>query len=297
MDRDLNNRIYTLQARLSPQLHRVADYVLKHGDHACFQNARALADSAGASAPTVVRFVKRLGYKDYRAFQRRLQESAREELGARKHAAPAGKFRKAGLLEQVIEQEVAAVRASLKLVREEDCQLAVGRICRADTVYLLAGKTSYAAAYMLNYRLSKLGIDCKLLNPGGLTMFGELAPIGVKDLLLVIGFQRIPPDLYLAAREAKRKKATILAITDPPASLISVLADVALYVDRGPREEIRSVTPCMTLCTALVIGVAARMGKKSARISAEVDALENSGDMAFRGGIDPRAAAPAKKRA
>ena len=55
--------------------------------------------------------------------------------------------------------------------------------------------------------------------------------------------------------------------------------NLALYVDRGPREKIRSVTACITLCTALVIGVAARKGKRSARISAQVDALENRGGL------------------
>jgi DNA-binding MurR/RpiR family transcriptional regulator len=291
MDRELSHRIYTLRGNLSPQLDRVADYVLKNGDHACFQNARALAESAGVSAPTVVRFVKRIGYKGFPSFRRHLQDSAREELGTRRNLSPVGKPRKGrGLIEQVIEQEASAIRDSLKLVREEDFQLAVSRICRADTVYLLAGKTSFASAYILYYRLSKLGIDCKLINPGGLTVFGELAPISAKDLLLVIGFQRIPSDVHLSVREAKRKKATILAITDPPASPISVLADVALFVDRGPREQIRSVTPCITLCTALIIGVATRKGKRSARISAQVDALENSGEMYLPSDIKARLA-------
>jgi DNA-binding MurR/RpiR family transcriptional regulator len=298
MDRDLNNRIYALRQRLSPQLCRVADYILANGNHACFLNARAMAASAGVSAPTVVRFVRRLGYRGFQSFKRDLQENAREQLEPKKPAA-AGKLRKRlGFIEQVIAEESSAMQNSLKLIREEDFQLAVSRICRADTVYLLAGKTSFASAYMLYYRLSKLGIDCKLIHPGGLTVFGELAPIGYRDLLLVIGFQRIPSEVYLAVREAKRKKAVIIAITDPPASPLSVLADIALYVDRGPREQIRSVTPCVTLCTAIVIGVAARKGKRSARISAQVDALENSGGMYLHDGAAAwRAGEKVKKRA
>lgn len=296
MDRELNQRIYTMRGSLSPQLDRVAAYVLKNGDHACFLNARALADSAGVSAPTVVRFVKRLGYRGFPSFRRDLQESAREELGTRRSLAAAGKTKKGrGLIEKIIEEEASTLRDSLKLIRDEDFQAAVSRICRADTVYLLAGKTSFASAYMLYYRLSKLGIDCKLINPGGLTVFGELAPISGKDLLLVIGFQRIPSDVHLAVREAKRKRAAIIAITDPPASPISVLADVTLFVDRGPREQVRSVTPCITLCTALIIGVAARKGKRSARISAQVDALENSGEMYLPSKDDARVAAGRKR--
>lgn len=280
MNRDINNRIYALREGLSPQLCRVADYVLANGHHVCFLNARALAVSARVSAPTVVRFVRRLGYRGFPSFKSDLQESARQQLSHGRKISVLGKSRKRpGLIEQVVAEESSAIQNSLKLIREEDFQLAVNRICRGDTVYLLAGKTSFASAYLLYYRLSKLGIDCKLIHPGGLTMFGELAPIGSRDLLLVIGFQRIPSDLFLAVREAKRKRAAVIAITDPPASQLSVLADLALYVDRGPREKIRSVTACITLCTALVIGVAARKGKRSARISAQVDALENRGGL------------------
>jgi DNA-binding MurR/RpiR family transcriptional regulator len=289
MDRDLNNRIYASRERLSPQLCRVADYVLANGNHACFLNARALAASAGVSAPTVVRFVRRLGYKGFQLFKRDLQENAREQLGNGKRPASLGKVRKRrGLIEQVIAEESSAIQNSLKLIHEEDFQLAVRGICRADTVYLLAGKTSFASAYILYYRLSKLGVNCRLIQPGGLTVFGELAPIGRRDLLLVIGFERVPSEVYLAVKEARRKKAAVLAITDPPASPLSVLADIALYVDRGPRQQIRSVTPCITLCTALVIGVAARKGRRSARISAQVDALENSGGMYLRDGAVSR---------
>ena len=280
MNRDLNNRIYALRESLSPQLCRVADYVLANGNHACFLNARALASSARVSAPTVVRFVRRLGYRGFSSFKNDLQESARQQLGHSGRISVAGKVRKRpGLIEQTVAEDSSAIQNCLTLIREEDFQLAVNRICRGDTVYLLAGKTSFASAYLLYYRLSKLGIDCKLIHPAGLTMFGELAPIGSRDLLLVIGFQRIPSDLFLAVREAKRKKAAVIAITDPPASQLSVLADLALYVDRGPREKIRSVTACITLCTALVIGVAARKGKRSARISAQVDALEHRGGL------------------
>src|SRR6266508_899130 len=100
MDRDLNNRIYASRERLSPQLCRVADYILANGNHAWFLNARAMAASAGVSAPTVVRFVRRLGYRGFQSFKRDLQENAREQLEPKK---PAGKRRKRlGFIEQVI---------------------------------------------------------------------------------------------------------------------------------------------------------------------------------------------------
>jgi DNA-binding MurR/RpiR family transcriptional regulator len=278
MDRDLNNRIFALRADLSPQLARLADYLLENESQACFLNARQLAAAAGVSAPSVVRFVRRLGYSGVQSFRGHLQKHAQQRLsGAKAIRVPGKTCGPEGVVETVFKQEILCIERSLQLVRQEDVEGAVKAICRADTVYLLGGKSSFALAYFLYFRLSKLGIDCKLIHPGGPTVFSEMAAINNRDVLLAIGFQLIPREVCLAVKEAKRKKALVVAVTSPPASRISMLADFPLYVDRGPREKNRSMAGCISICTAVVIAVAARMGKRSARIAAQVDALENDG--------------------
>ncbi len=279
MDRDLNNRIFSLRASLSPQLGKLADYVLVNQAQACFLNARQLAAAAGVSAPSVVRFVRRLGYSGVQSFRGHLQKNAQRRLSP---AKPVGSKRARDaddLVATIFKQEILCIERSRQLLRQEDFEAAVKAICRADTVYLLGGKSSFALAYFLYFRLSKLGIDCKLIHPGGPTVFSEMAAINSRDVLVAIGFQLIPREVCLAVKEAKRKKALVVAVTSPPASRISLLADIPLYVDRGPREKNRSVAGCISICTAIVVGVAARMGKRSARIVAQVDALENYGGM------------------
>jgi DNA-binding MurR/RpiR family transcriptional regulator len=278
MDRDLNNRIFSLRADLSPQLAKLADYVLANEAQACFLNARQLAAAAGVSAPSVVRFVRRLGYTGVQSFRGHLQKNAQQRLSAVKAVRISGKTRDTdGFVETILKQEILCIERSLQFVRQKDFEAAVKAICRADTVYLLGGKSSFALAYFLYFRLSKLGIDCKLIHPGGPTVFSEMAAINSRDALLAIGFQLIPREVCLAVKEAKRKKALVVAVTSRPASRISLLADIPLYVDRGPREKNRSMAGCISICTAVVVGVAARMGKRSARIVAQVDALENDG--------------------
>jgi DNA-binding MurR/RpiR family transcriptional regulator len=278
MDRDLNHRIFSLRGDLSPQLGKLADYVLANDGQVCFLNARQLAAAAGVSAPSVVRFVRRLGYAGVQSFRGHLQRNAQQRLSPVKtvRASKQGCDRD-NLVETIFKQEILCIERSLQLVRQKDFEGAVKAICRADTVYLLGGKSSFALAYFLYFRLSKLGIDCKLIHPGGPTVFSEMAAINGRDVLLAIGFQLIPREVCVAVREAKRKKALVVAVTSPPASRISLLADIPLYVDRGPREKNRSVAGCVSICTAVVVGVAARMGKRSARIVAQVDALENDG--------------------
>jgi DNA-binding MurR/RpiR family transcriptional regulator len=278
VSRNLDQRIAAVRERLGPQTARIADYVVENGDQACFLNLRGLAAAARVSGPTAVRFVRRLGYRDFQSFRSDLQRNLRERLKGGKTGRGSGKPEKAnGLIREIFEQEAEAIENSLRLVSEEDFRTAIDAVCRADTVYLLGGKTSFALAYFLYFRLSKLGIDCKLVHFGGPSLFRELAAIGSRDLVIAIGFQRTPSEVQLALKAADRKKAAIVAISDPPASPISARADVTLYADRGPRLKMRSMAAYLALCTALVAGVAARLGKRSARIAAEVDALENGG--------------------
>jgi len=277
MDRDLNNRIFSLRADLSPQLAKLADYVLANDSQVCFLNARQLAAAAEVSAPTVVRFVRRLGYSGIQSFRGHLQKNAQQRLSIAKSVAAKKTRDGENLIETTFREEILCIERSLQLVRQDDFGAAVKAICRADTVYLLGGKSSFALAYFLYFRLSKLGINCKLIHPGGPTVFSEMAAISSRDVLLAMGFQLIPREVCLAVKEAKRKKACVVAVTSPPASRISLLADVPLYVDRGPREKNRSMAGCISICTAIVVGIAAKMGKRSARIAAQVDALENHG--------------------
>src|SRR5512142_1405308 len=183
MDHDLNIRIFSLRAALSPQLAKLADYLLANEAQACFLNARQLAAGAGVSAPSVVRFVRRLGYKGVPSFRAHLQKTAQQRLSAAKTAC-VKKNRAAGrLMEAIFRQEICCIERSLQLVRRQDFEAAVKAVCRADTVYLLGGKSSFALAYFLYFRLCKLGIDCKLIHPGGPTVYTEMAAVNHRDVL------------------------------------------------------------------------------------------------------------------
>ena len=48
---------------------KLADYILEHYDEALNYNVTELADSAGVSDASVVRFCKKLGYKGYQDFK------------------------------------------------------------------------------------------------------------------------------------------------------------------------------------------------------------------------------------
>lgn len=178
------------------------------------------------------------------------------------------------VLKQIFAQDISVIESTLRLVSEKDFHRIVQKIHQATTVYLLGAKSSFALAYFLYFRLSRLGVNCKLIHFGGPTLFSELAPLKKGDVLVAVGFHMIPSEVCRAVKVARDKKATVIAITSPPASPISVPADIVLYVDRGSEEKLQSITAGFTLCNSLIVGVAARIGKGSTALLNEIDALE-----------------------
>ena len=60
--------------------HAVASYLDSHMQEFAFSTLEAIADSAGTSTTSVIRFCRRLGFSGYKEFQRSLQEAVRVQL-------------------------------------------------------------------------------------------------------------------------------------------------------------------------------------------------------------------------
>lgn len=278
MDQELSAKIRVTRPRLTPQLRRVADCLLHNGTHSCFFNVRELAVAAGVSPSAVVRFARELGYEGFQSFKDHLQHTVRVRLSASERVSKTVRsLRKSSILEQVFEQDRALINQTLLLVSHEKFDRAVYDVTRARTLYLIGEKSSFSLAHFLYYRLSRLGVRCKLLHFGGSMVFVELADLGKGDVLLAAGFRKIPHEVCMAVQLARERGAVTIAVTSQPASPLA-LADVVLYADRGAEEEIQSVTAAMTLCHALIIAVAAKTNRRSTRMWRDIDALETSLD-------------------
>ena len=64
--------------RLTPKDRLVQDYILKNPETACFLTAAELAAKLKVSASSVVRVSTRLGYENFTAFRRALQQAVAE---------------------------------------------------------------------------------------------------------------------------------------------------------------------------------------------------------------------------
>jgi DNA-binding MurR/RpiR family transcriptional regulator len=276
MDPNFQKKIYLLRPRLSGQLRKVADFILKDGNHACFLNARDLADAANVSSATVVRFSRKLGYNGYQSLKAELQDGIRRQLSSSERVSKTIRsVSEDQILSQIMRQDIGLIESTLQINSEKDFQQAVTKICAAGTIYFIGQKSSFALAYFIYYRLCRLGISCKLVTVGGPgVLFSELASLKQNDLLFAVGFQKVSRELRACVKNAAERRASIILITSTSVNFKWDRADVVFLANRGSDELMQSVTAAFSLGHALVVAVAAKLGTRSAAFLNAIDAME-----------------------
>jgi DNA-binding MurR/RpiR family transcriptional regulator len=105
-----------------------------------------------------------------------------------------------------------------------------------------------------------------LVKPGIGDLPEQVLGVTEKDVLVVISFKRFTRESFTIAERMKKKKSTVIAITNSELSPIAKLADVTLIAGTNIPTYIESYTAPMSLINALVAAIALR--KKDEAMSA-----------------------------
>ena len=129
-------------------------------------------------------------------------------------------------------------------------------------------------AYFLYFRLIRLQIDARLITVmGSSSLFGQLALMRRKDLLIAIGFADIPRETNTAIKHALEVGAKVLGITYPPTSEIGQKAHITLLAKRGTHSMVQSLTAPFCLLNALAIGVARARKSEPLKALSQLDKM------------------------
>ncbi|MFH9246816.1 MurR/RpiR family transcriptional regulator [Streptomyces lydicus] len=256
-------RVRRVEGRLSPAERKIARALTANYPAAGLESASGLASQAGVSAPTVVRFVARLGFDGYRHFQ----QSLREEVQAR-HASPLTLAPVIGrdsptseLVEAARQVSSATVDQTFAALPEREFDQAVGLLCDpAKRIASFGGRFSQLLAEYLDLHL-------RLLRPG--TFVHTTAPgrdagfrvdLSRRDVCVVFDFRRYQDDTVRLARYAHERGAKVVLFTDPWLSPVAEFADVVLPARVEAPSPFDSIVAPMALVEAVVAAVHARLG-------------------------------------
>lgn len=219
---------------------KVADFVLGREELCRTISLEKLAKQSGVSQPTVVRFVKALGYQSFRQFRYRLIEEAADRYQREKPDVQimyGYQLEQLEGIEQVPSQIVATTVAMLEDMQKSivpgEFKTAVQMLAGARRIHLYCVENSAAVAKDLQTKLLYMGMDCRYDEDyyiQGITA----AAMTPEDVAVGISYSGQSKDVVDAMKTAKKVGAKTIAITNFKKSLIGKWSDVLLC---GSQEQ------------------------------------------------------------
>lgn len=222
-------RIRQLYPTLAQNDRKLADFLLTNPEQARHLSSQKLAQETGVSQSSVVKFAQKLGYKGFPALKQALSEIvAVPEQAVTLHNQILSTDSLKIVGEKLLSEKTAALRATLDINSEQRLAQALEMLKGAQRVILTGLGASGLVAKDLAYKLLKIGV----MAVSETDMHAQLAAVqalDTRDLLLAISFSGERREINLAAEEAQRCGAKVLALTSFTPNSLQQRADHCLY--------------------------------------------------------------------
>ncbi len=230
-------KIKSVYASLRASEKKVADYALGRLDAVGDLSIAALSGGAKVSQPTVLRFVRALGFSGYREFRIAL---LKEKAGSTQENAfePLGGFdlRPWDRLEDIPLKTVRVSKSvlddTLKSVSPAAYRKAVALLAGARIIDIYCVENSITPASDLLNKLTYLGLRCRLYTDGYLRQISA-GHLEAEDAAIAFSYSGSSADTVRALKQAKKSGAKTIAVTNMQDSVIAGSADVCILAGGG----------------------------------------------------------------
>ena len=253
-ERSVRSRVEELVPELSASQRRVAELVIRDPEAVAFGTAEAVAQAAGTSAPTVVRFAVRLGFDGWSA----LQDAVRGEVSHQLQSALSRVHepRRSPLLTHAIEVEQANVEHTLGRLDSGDFARMVDLL--ADTrrrVWVLTNTQCEGIGARVTDELRIVRDRAFHLTGNEFRMHTDLASLQPGDVVLSLDTQRHEQWLVRTQRRAVAAGAVPIVLTDRVPHSLDGSGGVTATFAVGTVGPFESFVGLVALLNALVAGV------------------------------------------
>ena len=252
---EVEGRITEAGSTLTTAERRVAEIVLTRPELVAFGTVAELADAAKAGAATVVRLAAKLDFDGFTALQAAVQNELSNQL--RPAAVRIREARGGVAVQRHLQRELDNVQTTLLAVSEAEISAAVGRLSDVSRcVLVLTGDASTGVSQQFVGDLLALRPSVELLTGNQVAVSRRLSQIRSGDALVAIDLRRYDRWVVETAREAKRRGAWILALSDSALSPLAGLADISMVLSAGGVSPFDSHVGTLALLNVLVSGAA-----------------------------------------
>lgn len=257
---ELLSRIRALDGQLPRRLQQCAAHVLAHSDRIALSTVAQFSAEAGVPASAMMRFCQQFGFSGYTEMQRLFRDALSTRLPdyatrlARLKDGPAG--HPSQLVAEFVEAGRLSMEALARNLDETKLEQAVALLSSAKIIHLVGFRRSFPVTAYLAYVLQKLGVPAILHDGiGGSDQQVTLLP---GDALLAVTFTPYSTETLALMRTARDRSIPTVALTEPPGTGLTGMADIVLGVTEVDFGAFRSLSATIALALAIALAVAAR---------------------------------------
>ncbi len=229
-----DGRVPTLMDRITAQLpsltgaeRRAARALLARYPATGLDTVGLFAERAGVSAPTVLRFIAKLGFTGYPEFRRNLHEELEASQAFPLTRLPAADSEAEGF-GSVGGRLAALVQASMAMTPRGEVDRLVDLLCdERRGVFLLGGYFTEPAARHLAFHLRKMRPRVRIVAADLMLRADEMTDLRRGDVFVAFDVRRYQRDTVASAQFAKGRGAKTVLFTDQWMSEAAKAADLA----------------------------------------------------------------------
>lgn len=241
---------------------KVARVLMSAYPVAGLQTLAELSERASVSAPSIIRFVKKLGFEGYPEYQKALHAEIGEIHAERIPDKPAdGNWHLPDHVRKQCAELGSAIEQTFVLLQEAEL-IGAARLLAdpSQRLFIVGGRISISLAQLLYRRLMAMRPNCELMSGDPLERAERLIDVGKRDAIIVFDLNPYDPDLVAFARLADERGAQVVVFTDNDLSSATEFARF-VFVAAASTQAMTGNTATVCLIEVLLVEIQRLIGK------------------------------------
>lgn len=212
----------------------IADYLLSNKKSIISMSAKEIGDVTNTSAPTVVRFSKKIGFDSLNEMKLHLSLNLQSDEDNEDFEYLHSDLSTKNIIKGVKLSIDSIMNKTLSVLKEEDLEKAIELLNKANNIYIFSVGSSSLVGMDFYYKLSRINKRCIAHNDTHLQMTTS-ALMEKGDVGIAISYSGETKEVLKCVENTKKNGVPVIAITK--SSINNTLADMSDIVLRVPFVE------------------------------------------------------------
>ena len=268
---------------LSKTESQIADYILEHLDVIGLRTSTALAEDIGVSDTSIIRFIRRLGFRGYSDFRSSMTErladrytlvqAAQELSPGEKYVQFKNNLRKESLISDVGKYTISNLENSFAKLTEETVEKAVDIILSSHKHYVSGFRGAASCAIYMTSKLHLMVSDVIPLIHAEASAIEAISDITAEDCIILYSFPRYSEINFSLLKIAHQAGAKVILFTDRYTSPLANMSDIVLVVQVGGLGFTNSYVAPLSISEIILLALSSRNDPRCSERIAQIDRL------------------------